>query len=139
MKHALELTYTPDLNENVPEGVMNLFGCGPENIKRFIDGCIISKIYDNVRRDRNLVVRYLGNDYFMTVKDLVKDKTVKFVCYREGELTYKTEDGFEFTVPTSDTGTGTFMAEDKAILYMRWIRKQWEAEEEWKRQKDAAK
>ena len=59
----------------------------------------------------------------MTIKEMVKDKMVRFVCYRDGELNYKTEDGFEFSVPISDTGTGTFNAEDKAIFFMRWIRK----------------
>jgi hypothetical protein len=68
----------------------------------------------------------------MTLKEMVKDKTVKFVCYRDGELTYRTEDGFEFPVPISDTGTGTFLAEDKAILFMRWIRKQLDLVKEWK-------
>lgn len=59
----------------------------------------------------------------MTLKELVKDKTVKFVCYRDGELNYVTEDGFQFSVSITDTGTGTFKAEDKAIFFMRWIRK----------------
>jgi len=31
--------------------------------------------------------------------------------------------GFEFPVPVSDCGDGTFLAEDKAILFMRYIRK----------------
>ena len=59
------------------------------------------------------------------VKDMVKDnKKVKFVQYQKGSLLYKTECGFEFPVPTDDTGEGVFHSEDRAITYMRWIRKQ---------------
>jgi hypothetical protein len=42
----------------------------------------------------------------------------------EGELWYATSDGFKFPVPIADVRTGVFNAEDKAILFMRWIRKQ---------------
>lgn len=59
----------------------------------------------------------------MSIKEMVKDKNVKFLFYKENELWYTTECGFEFPVPISDTGTGIFQAEDKALLYMRWIRK----------------
>lgn len=64
----------------------------------------------------------------MTLKDLVKDgKKVYFDFYRSGILYYKTEDGFLFEVPCSDTGNGVFKQEDKAITFMRWIRKQLDA------------
>lgn len=59
----------------------------------------------------------------MSIKDMVKDKKVKFLFYKEGELWYVTECGFEFPVPISDAGTAAFNSEDKAILFMRWIRK----------------
>ena len=59
----------------------------------------------------------------MTLLEMVKDKKVQFSFYREGELWYQTEDGFEFPVPTCDVGNATFLAEDKAILFMRYIRK----------------
>jgi len=62
------------------------------------------------------------------IKDIVKDnKRVKFCYYKHGELFYKTECGFMFPVPISDTGDGTFLDEDKAILFMRYIRKQIQA------------
>jgi hypothetical protein len=38
-------------------------------------------------------------------------------------LWYASECGFEFPVPISDAGTATFLAQDKAILFMRYIRK----------------
>lgn len=58
------------------------------------------------------------------VKDMVKDgKKVRFARFRKGELIYTTECGFEFPVPTDDAGDGIFLAEDKAMLFMRYIRK----------------
>lgn len=60
----------------------------------------------------------------MNIKDMVKDnKTVKFIYYFDGSLWYETENGFKFPVPISDIGTATFKAEDRAILFMRYIRK----------------
>lgn len=59
------------------------------------------------------------------LKDMVSTgKKVHFQYYRAGELHYKTESGFQFPVPISDIGDATFLAEDKAILFMRYIRKQ---------------
>jgi hypothetical protein len=59
-----------------------------------------------------------------SVKDMVSDnKKVKFVRYREGEFVYATECGFEFIVPQSDLGKATLLAEDKALLFLRYIRK----------------
>ena len=58
------------------------------------------------------------------LKDLVKDgKKVSFKFYRQKELWYVTEDGFEFPVPIEDCGDGIFLNEDKAMLFMRYIRK----------------
>ncbi len=57
------------------------------------------------------------------LKDMVKNKKVKLVHFRAGELIYTTECGFEFPVPISDTGNASFLPEDNAIKFMRWIRK----------------
>ena len=54
---------------------------------------------------------------------MLKDKKVTFTHYFDGDLWYKTECGFAFPVPISDTGTATFMAEDKAMLFLRYVRK----------------
>lgn len=60
----------------------------------------------------------------MSIKDMVKDgKQVTFVRYKEKELWYVTECGFEFPVPIDDAGEATFLARDKAMLFMRYIRK----------------
>ena len=64
----------------------------------------------------------------LNIKDMVKDnKQVTFEFYRKGELWYKTECNFLFPVPIEDTGDGTFLKEDKAMMFMRYIRKQIEA------------
>ena len=47
--------------------------------------------------------------------------------FRKGELHYKTDDGFSFVVPADDVGDGVFLASDRAMLFMRYIRKQLEA------------
>ena len=57
------------------------------------------------------------------LKVMVKDnKKVKFVYYKQNALWYETETGFQFPVPIDDVGGGVFLAEDKAILFMRYIK-----------------
>ena len=52
-----------------------------------------------------------------TIKEMVSDnKKVKFTYYREGELFYQTECGFEFPVPVADTGNASFLAEEHSDL-----------------------
>lgn len=59
-----------------------------------------------------------------SIKEMVSQgKQVRFTFYRKGELWYTTECGFEFPVPIDDAGDASFMAEDKAMLFMRYIRK----------------
>lgn len=58
--------------------------------------------------------------------DLVKgNKKVKFSFFRENEFWFEQEDGFKFPVGLDDVLAGrvTILAEDKALLYMRWMRK----------------
>lgn len=57
-----------------------------------------------------------------TIKECVIDSKVIFLRYQQGELWYKCDNGFEFPVPISDTGSGAFLPEDKAVYFMRWIR-----------------
>ena len=59
-----------------------------------------------------------------TIKEMVvNNQKVTFRFYRDGQLWYSTECDFEFPVPISEAGTATFLAEDRAILFMRYIRK----------------
>lgn len=58
------------------------------------------------------------------IKDLVKNKTVSFSHYRAKNLYYRVEgEDFEFPVPIEDTGEATFPSNEKALLFMRYIRK----------------
>ena len=59
-----------------------------------------------------------------TIKELVKGK-VNFEFYRAGELYYSCSEDrdFIFPVPINDCGEASFLKEDKAILFMRYIRK----------------
>lgn len=74
----------------------------------------------------------------MTIKEIIQGNKVRFVYYRKGELWYEViEEGwdagstqpeteksiFQFPVPITDCGDGQFNAEDKAIYFMRYIRK----------------
>ena len=62
-----------------------------------------------------------------TLKEMiVNNQQVRFSFYRDRQLWYETECGFRFPVPIDDAGTATFLAEDRAILFMRYIRKQME-------------
>lgn len=56
------------------------------------------------------------------LRDEVKGK-VYFVCLKNHELWYKTDSGFDFPIPLEDSEGGIFLSEDKASLFMRWIRK----------------
>jgi len=58
-----------------------------------------------------------------TIKNRVKNKKVIFEYYRDNALWYSCEDGFMFPVPIEDIGNATFLREDKAMLFMRYLRK----------------
>jgi hypothetical protein len=60
----------------------------------------------------------------MNIKEMVKNKQVEFVLFREGNFFYKTECGFLFPVPLSDIGNATLHKTDNALYFMRYIRKQ---------------
>lgn len=60
------------------------------------------------------------------IKDIVKDNTVYFVFYRQQHMYYGIDVGDEklmFPVPLEDVMDASLHAEEKAITYMRYIRK----------------
>ena len=60
-----------------------------------------------------------------SLKEMVSNnQVVIFTRYRDGELFYRTECGFEFPVPIADAAGAEFLAQDKAMLFMRYIRKE---------------
>lgn len=62
----------------------------------------------------------------MKMLDIVKDNFVVFEFFREKTAFYSvTSEGnkFLFPVPIDDIGNATLQKEDKALFFMRWIRK----------------
>ena len=58
------------------------------------------------------------------LKDMVgPGKIVEFQYYRDGKLYYRTESGFIFKVPVADTGDTQFNGKERAMLFMKWIKK----------------
>jgi hypothetical protein len=73
------------------------------------------------------------------IKYIVNNNKVHFDSFRQGIFYYKVRvpyisqdylgdkdtsyDVYLFPVPVEDIGTATMLAEDKAIFFMRWIRK----------------
>ncbi len=74
-----------------------------------------------------------NNNMTLVIKDLVKDKVVNFHSLRAGIAYYTVEhnDGqvYKFPVPLNDVGEATLEKQDKAMLFMRWIRKALETSE----------
>lgn len=68
----------------------------------------------------------------MNLKDLIKDNKVEFSHLRKGIAYYTIsylEDTYTFTVPLEDIGDATLLKEDKAIMFMRYIRKSLDSNE----------
>lgn len=69
-----------------------------------------------------------------SIKNLIKDRSVEFEYYRAGNFYYSldypksmcSDDGvytYVFPVPVEDVGDATLNWKDKAIYFMRYIRK----------------
>ncbi len=56
------------------------------------------------------------------LKDNIKGYSC-FVYYRDNALWYRTETGMMFPIPMSDIGNSQFLAMEKSLILMRWIRK----------------
>lgn len=60
----------------------------------------------------------------MNINEMVKDgKRVSLLCYKDSELWYRTECGFEFPVPISDTSNTRFLPKEHAKFFVPYIRK----------------
>ena len=55
---------------------------------------------------------------------VIDNQKVTYKFYQNGSLWYETEKGLLFEVPISETGSGIFNREEKAINMMKWINKQ---------------
>lgn len=71
--------------------------------------------------------KYIEIKEMPTISELVKnDNMVNFAFYRSGIFYYIVvipNHIYEFQVPIDDIGTATLHDSDKAITFMRWIRK----------------
>jgi hypothetical protein len=71
--------------------------------------------------------KYKPIEVMPTVGELVKnDNRVKFEFFRSGNFYYTVtipQHVYEFPVPVEDIGNATIHSYDKAITFMRWIRK----------------
>jgi hypothetical protein len=62
----------------------------------------------------------------VSIKEIVKDNVVDFVSVAKGTALYKVNvQGVDYIFPVdlNDIGEGTLLAQDKAIFFMRYIRK----------------
>lgn len=75
----------------------------------------------------------MSTKYIPTLKEIVKDNYVSFDSYRQGHFYYNTGPVldietkeyviYQFPIPIEDIGTAAMKSNDKAITYMRWVRK----------------
>ena len=63
----------------------------------------------------------------MNIKEIVRNNTVRFVRYRQGIAYYGVDvpaaGRYQFPVPLDDIGDATLELEDKAIYFMRYIKR----------------
>lgn len=63
----------------------------------------------------------------MNMMDIVRNNTVRFIRYRHGVAYYGVDvpasGSYLFPVPLDDVGDATLELEDKAIYFMRYIRR----------------
>lgn len=82
-------------------------------------------IYDAVIGLRNKKQEEVA-EKVKNIKSVVQGNFVYFDSFRQGIFYYNVSvDGFyfQFTIPVDDIGTATMLHKDKAITFMRWIRK----------------
>lgn len=78
----------------------------------------------------------MANHLKQNLTELIKGKYAHFVYYQDGNLFYCLGDQhehtgtFNFPVPISDCGSARFTSVDKAIFFMKWIKKHLKTMEE---------
>lgn len=58
-----------------------------------------------------------------------KNQKAQFEFYRGSTLYYRTDKGLLFEIPVSETGDAVFKNQERAIILMKWIRRQLEENE----------
>lgn len=62
----------------------------------------------------------------VNIKDLIKGGNVYFEFFRDNTFYYICTDGtnkYRFPVPLNDIGSGCLLSKDKAVYFMRYMRK----------------
>ena len=78
---------------------------------------------------KKLTPKYVDPKSVFIKEHVNRGQMVHFQCFRDNEFWYKTEAGllFPISLKEAQTGRATFLASDKAIYYMRWIKRYVEA------------
>jgi len=78
---------------------------------------------------KNLLTQYVDPKTAVILEHVNQGQKVTFQYFRDNEFWYKTDKGLMFPIPLAEAqaGRATFLASDKAIYYMRWIKKYIEA------------
>jgi len=66
-----------------------------------------------------------------TIKQIIENNTAQFSFYQEGKVYYSISvenDMYEFPIPIEEVGTGVLLRDEKAIYFMKWIKKAIETE-----------
>jgi hypothetical protein len=76
-------------------------------------------------KERTLQSRYVDPKTVTISEHVNGGQKVHFQYFRDDEFWYKTDKGLLFPVALREVqaGKATFLAEDKALYFMRWIRK----------------
>lgn len=73
-----------------------------------------------MREDLHALHQFLTREAGMSMEQMMKDgKTDSFLHYQDGELWYRTASGFKFPEPINSHGAAAFLAQDKAMHFMR--------------------
>ena len=80
-------------------------------------------------QQKNLAAKYVDPKSVLIKEHVKEGQKVHFQYFRDNEFWYKTEKGllFPISLQEAQTGRATFLASDRAIYYMRWIKRYVEA------------
>lgn len=83
------------------------------------------KALDKIMKERVLPNKYVDPKTVKIVDHVNNGQKVHFQYFRDDEFWYKTDAGLMFPVSLKEAqaGKATFLAEDKALYFMRWIKK----------------
>lgn len=74
---------------------------------------------------KNMTNSYIDPKTVSIKEHVVNNQKVHFSFFRDNQFWYKTDLGFLFPISLEEVQSGkvTLLQEDKALLFMRWMRK----------------